>query len=977
MMILNPISRYTLVFLSAMVLALAGACTGLDTGGSGTEPARPVAEQETAPDWPHERSDLDPDPEVIYGQLDSGVRYLLMPNERPLDRVSMHLNVQAGSMHETDPQQGLAHFLEHLMFNGTEHFPPGEIVKYFQSIGMKFGPDANARTGFYETIYDILLPTGDPESLDDGLLVLEDFAARAHLLPAEIDKERRVILEEMRVRDSASWRTFVKTLQFEMPNARLSERLPIGKKETIVNADRDLLKDYYDTWYRPNRLVLVMVGDFDPDTAVPLIEKRFGAMAARAPERPEPPFGEIDPKGIQAFHHYENEAGNTQISIQVLGKKEPEPDTLERRKTRLIEDIANRIVQNRLNTLTKQPDSPFTDASAGSGDYLRYVRYGVMAAEADPDQWEDALALLEQTLRRALKYGFTQGELDRVRADYLASLNRAVKNASTRESGTLARQIIRSVNSEKVFQSPEQKKALYAPIIESLTLAQVHDAFKAVWDPDHRLIEVTGDADLAAEGTDPKAMILAAYGDSLQVAVTPPTEREAVAFPYLPAPETAGKIARRNEIADLGILQVDFENGVRLNLKQTDFEANEVIASLIFGEGESSEPLQKAGLSELSASVINESGVGPLDRDDLERALAGKNTALGFKVNQDDFAFRGRTVTDEVDLLFQLLYARLTDPAFRQEAYQVAMDRYRQAYQELAQSIDGGMTLKGRQFLAGGDPRFGLPPFEAFKDLTLDDIRSWIGPKLQNTPLELSIVGDFDTEKVIDLAARYLGSLPKRPVNPAEELSRLPRFPDGESLNITVDTKIPKGKAVVAYPTTDIWNIHRTRRLSTLASVFSDRLREEVREKLGATYSPHAYNQPSRAYSGYGVFQAVISINPDDADAVVKAVKEITTDLTENGVTEDELRRALDPTLTGIKDMRRENGYWLDTVLSGSREHPEQIEWSRTIVEDYTSITAEELTKMARTYLDNRKAAAVVIVPTHAIAEKGDQKTAG
>lgn len=977
MMIPNSIYRYTLVLLSVMVLALTGACTGLHTDGSGTAPATPVAKQETEPDWPHERSDLAPDAEVIYGQLDNGVRYVLMPNDRPRDRVSMHLNIQAGSMHETDPQQGLAHFLEHLMFNGTEHFPPGEIIKYFQSIGMKFGPDANARTGFYETIYDILLPTGDPESLDDGLLVMEDFAARAHLLPVEIDKERRVILEEMRVRDSASWRTFVKTLQFEMPNARLSERLPIGKKETLENADRELLKDFYDTWYRPNHSVLVMVGDFDPDTAVPLIEKRFGAMAARAPERPEPPFGEIDPKGIQAFHHYENEAGNTQVSIQVLGKKEPGPDTLARRKTRLIEDVADQIVQNRLNTLTKQPDSPFTDASAGSGDYLRYVRYGVMAAEADPDQWEESLALLEQTLRGALEYGFTQSELDRVRADYLASMDRAVKNASTRESGTLARQIIRSVNSEKVFQSPEQKKTLYAPIIESLTLAQVHDAFKAVWDPDHRLIEVTGNAELAARGADSEALILAAYDDSLQVAVAPPTERKAVAFPYLPAPETAGKIVRRNEIPDLGILQVDFENGVRLNLKQTDFEANEVVASLIFGEGESSEPFQKAGLSELSASVINKSGVGPLDRDDLERALAGKNTAVGFKVNQDDFAFRGRTVTGEVDLLFQLLYAHLTDPSFREEAYQLAMDRYHQAYRELAQSIDGAMTLQGRQFLAGGDPRFGLPPYAAFKDLTLEDIRSWIGPKLTNTPLELSVVGDFDPEQVIDLAARYLGSLPNRPVNPAEASSRLPRFPDGESLSITVDTKIPKGMAVVAYPTTDIWNIQRTRRLSTLASVFSDRLREEVREKLGATYSPHAYNQPSRAYSGYGVFKAVISINPDDADAVVEAVKGITADLAANGVTEDELRRALDPTLTGIKDMRRENGYWLDTVLSGSREHPEQIEWSRTIAEDYASITAEEVTKMARAYLDNGKAAAVVIVPTHVIAEKSDRKTAG
>lgn len=969
--------RYKLVILSIAVLALTGACTGLRTDGAGDAAVQPTTARETVPTWPHEESDLQPDPAVVFGRLPNGVRYVLMPNDRPRDRVSMHLDIQAGSVQETDPQQGLAHFLEHLMYNGTEHFPPGEIVKYFQKIGMKFGPDANAHTGFYETVYDVLLPASDPKSLDDGLLVMEDFAKNAHLLPEEIDKERRVILEEMRARDSASWRTFVKTLKFELPNARVSRRLPIGTRETLENADRELLKDFYDTWYRPDRIVLVMVGDFDPLVGARLIRERFGSMEARAPSKPDPDFGEINPEGIQPFYHHEKEAGSTQISIQVLGKNEPAPDTLERRKTLLIQDIADQIVQNRLNALVKQPESPFTDASVGSGDYLRYVRYGVMGAEAQPDHWRESLALLEQTLRGAVEYGFTQAELDRVRADYLASMDREVKNAPTRESGTLARQIIRSVNSEKVFLSPEQKKALYAPIIQDLTPERVHEAFQRVWSPEHRLIEVTGNAELRAEGTTPEAMILAAYDDSVRVAVSPPEDRKAVAFPYLPEPEAAGRIVRRNEIPDLGIIQVDFENGVRLNLKKTNFEANEVVASLIFGQGESSEPLQKAGLAELSESVINESGVGSLDRDDLDRALAGKNTSVRFKINQEDFDFRGRTVADEVDLLFQLYRAHLTDPAFREDAYQLAMDRYQQAYSELGQSIDGAMTLEGSRFLAGGDPRFGLPPYDRFKALTLDDIRTWIAPKLREAPMELSIVGDFDADAVIALAARYIGTLPKRSVKPGAELSRLPRFPDGESLRIPVDTKIPKGMAVVAYPTEDIWDIQRTRRLSTLAGVFSDRLREEIREKLGATYSPRAYNQPSRAYPGYGVFQAVISINPDDAAEVVKAVKGITADLTQNGVTEDELRRALDPTLTGIKDMRRENGYWLDTVLSGSREHPEQIEWSRTIAEDYASITAEEVTKMARTYLDNDKAAAVVIVPAHSVAEKSDPKTAG
>ncbi|QTA83910.1 Peptidase M16 domain-containing protein [Desulfonema limicola] len=924
------------------------------------------------PVWPHETSDLQPDPALKFKVLSNGFKYVLMQNTTPKDRVSMHLAIQAGSFHETDEQQGAAHFLEHMLFNGSEHFKPGELVKYFQSIGMDFGPDANAHTGFFSTGYDILLPKGDEKSLADGLLVMQDYAQSALLLPDEIERERKVILAEKRSRDSSSYRTFVSTLQFELPEMRLSRRIPIGIEQTIKKADQALLKDFYDTWYRPDNMFLVMTGDFDLDTASSLIEKKFNSMTPRLPAKPEPEIGALNHKGIKTFYHYEKEAGNTDITIEVLRKKIPEPDSFAFQKKYLIQTIADQIVQNRLETMVRKPDTPFTQASIGSGIYARYIEYGTISAKSSPEKWKQTLSVLEQTLRTALEYGFTEPELERVKKDYIAGLEKAVSNASTRSSSVLARKIIDSINSDKVFQSPAQEKDIYEPVINSLTLAQVHNALKEAWSPEHRLIIITGNAQIKEQDKTPEQTILSVFNTSRKKTVSGPDALSAVNFPYLPVTEEPGRIKEQKQINDLEIIQIDFENNIRLNLKKTDFKANEVLASLNFGLGKSGEPETKPGLAELSDAIINESGLGTLDRDELDRALTGKNTNLRFVVNQDTFSLKGYSTSSEIELLFQLMYAYIKDPGFRQDAYILTMERFAQGYQELSRTINGAMTLSGSRFLAGGDSRFGLPGYEEFKKLNLKDVQDWIAPIIKNAPLELSIAGDFDPEKAIALGARYFGTLEPRNIEHRHIQSRYPVFPKGKTLEIEVETNIPKGEVRVAYPSEDIWNINKTRRLASLAVIFSDRLREVIREKLGATYSPYAYNSPSKAYKGFGILQAVISIDPDDADIVVKEIKKIISDLSNNGVTKDEIQRAVAPALTSIKDMRQKNNYWLDTVMSGSKEHPEQIEWSRTIEKDYASITKQELTELAEQYLDNNKAAVIIIRPLKKTGEKSN-----
>lgn len=914
-------------------------------------------------EWPHEKSELLPAPSLVFGRLPNGFRYVLMENQKPKDRVSMHLNVQVGSMHESDQQQGLAHFLEHMLFCGSTHFKPGELVKYFQSIGMKFGPDANAHTGYYKTVYDIFLPEGDRQSLEKGLAVLKDFASGAIFPEAEIDRERRVVLAEKRTRDSASYRRFVSIMRFEFPEAKISKRFPIGLENFIKNADRKMFKNFYDTWYRPEKMILVMAGDFDVGSAALLIDEKFSALSAKDSPLPEPDLGRINHKGIKPFYHFEKEIGNTTVSIEVIRKIVRQPDSFDFQKRLLIKDIADQIVQNRLDVLVSKPDTPFTSASISSGIFKNQIESAEITAESNSENWEKSLALLEQTLRRALKHGFTRSELERVKKDFRSKLDNAVNKAPTRESRLLARKIIMHLNTDMVCISPKQRRDLLSPVINSLTLKQAHDSFKESWAPEHRLVLVTGNAELKTIDKKPKDLILAIYHRSCTIGVSRPAEIKVPLFPYLPEPEKKGEISSRTEIPELGIIQVDFENGVSLTLKKTDFEADEVLVNLSFGLGRAVEPADKPGLAALSAEVINESGLGKLERDEIERALAGRNTEVNFSVAEDCFFFKGKTVSKEALLLFQLLYAHLTDPGYRADAYKLSMDRFRQKYLRLSSSIDGAMSLAGKRFLAGGDSRFGLPSYNMFKHLTLNDVKSWLDASLRHDKIDVSVVGDFDIEVVVDVASKYLGSLPKRRNIYKQKMLRLPQFPVAQTLEINVATKIPKGVVVVAYPTEDLWDIHKTRLFSVLADIVSERLRERIREKLGAAYSFVAYNRSSRAYPGYGVFQTFVHVDPEENDMVVGEIKKIISDLVVSGVNNEELNRTIKPTLTGIKDMLQNNYYWLNTVLSGSKKHPQQLDWSRTIMDDYASISVDELSILAKKYLDDEKAAIIIIKP--------------
>ncbi|MBF0258823.1 MAG: insulinase family protein [Desulfamplus sp.] len=966
---------YALIVLSALVLT---SCAGIykKSGASGdgltyiSPESADIANgandtKNSSDDTPTEADGLVPDPALIQGVLPNGMKYMLFKNATPRDRVSMHLNIQSGSMHEREDQQGIAHYLEHMLFNGSTHFKPGELIEYFQSIGMMFGADANAQTGFFETVYDILLPSGGKEALEKGLLVMQDYAEGALLLDSEIDRERGVILAEMRERDSVALRTFKASLEFELPGSLIAKRLPIGSAKVIESADRTLLKDYYDTWYRPDNMAIIMVGDFDIEMASNLIKERFSSIQPRAPaaELPLNTWESHAPEEV--FYYYEAEAGKTDVSIGTVTWVPFKKENIDAFKDRILKRISDTIIQNRLSKDVRKEDNPFSNAGIYSGTFLQNINFTAITAQCSPEQWQESLEIIEKTLRRALEHGFTEPELDRVKADFLLGLESAVKEASTRESTSLAREIIASYNKNRVYLSPQQESDILKVMVERLKLDDVNKALRDNWSAPHRLIEVTGNAIIKPQETTPEALILNKYHESQKIEVSQVEDKDSVVFPYLPEPKTISSIVKNKLIESVGIRTIEFKNGVRLNIKKTDFKKGEFIYRVDFGRGKKAEPWKKPGLALLTQGVINESGVGKLTRDELETSLAGKKISFAFNTEDGSFVYSGSCDPNETNLLFQLLYTLIKDPGFDKDAVVLFKDRYRQMFQELLSTPDGMMQFKGEAFLAGGDTRFGMPTLAQIASLDLEDVKKWIMPFFRQSDMEISVVGDLDVEQIIASVSKYFGTLSlknnKAPAAYEKRDSLL--FPEGAKIEFQVESKIDKALVVMAFPTDDFWNIKQTRRLNIMSKILSERLRKTIREELGATYSPYAYNDASQTYKGYGVLRAVITIAPDKVDDMISHMNLIADSMTSQEISDRELDLVLEPIWTYIKDIRRTNGYWLDSVMAGSRQHPEKIEWAATMDEDYRSVSLDEIRELAGKFCNRERAAVIVIQP--------------
>jgi len=913
-----------------------------------------------------DESDLKPDPAVRFGRLANGLRYAVMHNAQPKGRVSVRLVVMTGSMNETQEQRGLAHFVEHEAFNGSTHFAPGTLVKYFQRLGMSFGGDTNAFTAQDETVYQLELPESTLGSLKDAMTLVSDYARGIVFTPAVIEKERGIILSEKRSRDSVESRAMDDELSFLFPGSRLSQRAPIGLVPVIEGAQRPLLVDYYDKWYRPEDMWVIVVGDLDAQTAEQAVCSGMSEIRARGAAPVRAALDTVKSHADVTTHlHYDAEAPVTVISVLGVGPYKDEPDTAANRLKQMPRDLAVMMLNRRLGVLAKEAGSPITGGQAAVQEQSHFYRQVELTVNSEPEHWREALGVADQELRRALEQGFRSDELKEAVATVRNGVEQGMRTASTRQSAQLADGLMQSIVDNNVFTAPATDGALLLPALEKVTPEDCARALRSAWaSTPNRSVYVTGNLKLA----NPDKELSAAYQASEAVAVVAREAPVTGAFGYTEF-GPAGAVKSRRHVEDLDVWLVEFANGVRLNIKRTPYEANAVHVGVRIGGGKLTEPRNEPGLAVLASSIFLAGGLGRHDADSLARILAGHQVGVQFGVGDDALMLMGGSSTADLLLELQLITAHVVDPGYRPEALRQFRQQMDQMYLQVAHSVDGPLNTVVPRLLAGGDSRFGLPPQDVLTQRTVEQAKAWLAPQLGSGAMEIALVGDVDVEAAIAAVARTLGALPARTAKPAYTEERLVSYPAVPlHLNYTVATDTPRGLVDLEWPATDALDIGRARRLRILASILQDRLRVKLREEMGDTYSPSAGADLSVAYPGYGYLKASAVVAPASVRAVADAIRTAGADLASHGVTEDEFHRAQAPLLTGLRQSAQQNDYW-SFVLSNAQEEPRQLEWARSRQADYESMTAEQLKSLAAQYFDPARASEIISVPAIKSAE--------
>jgi zinc protease len=795
--------------------------------------------------WPQEQSDLPPDPAVVWGKLDNGMRYVLLPNDTPKGRISLRLLVAAGSLMETEDQRGLAHFLEHMAFKGSQNLPAGDLVHYLERLGMAFGADTNARTSYESTVFQLDLAANDPELVDKSLTVMRETADRLLILASELDKERGVILSEKRLRDAPDYRSFTENIEFLLPGTLVPERSPIGVASVIESAPRQRLVDFYRTWYRPERITLVVVGAMDPVQFAGHIKEHFDSLRATMPSQPNPELGTIARRGPSAHLHSDPDA-QTRVSLETVVDLDPHADTRASRAQEANLYLANAVLSRRLATLTLKGDASFISGSAQTMDLLRFVRIGSVTLQCKPEQWSAALATAEQELRRALTYGFTPAELEEQKKNLLSYLEQQAKSASTRESPELANDLVEHLSSFSVFTHPDYDLAEFGKILGGVTAQSAQQALRELWSAGGPLAFVSGPITLKQ----PEGEILQVLADSSSKPVTPPKDGDLQKFAYTDF-GTATPVVEK-KIAALDVTQVRFGNNVRLNLKQTKFDANSILVAIRFGGGRLDLPRDKPGLKLLADQTFVSGGLQQHNVDDLSRLTAGRNVGVDFTVEDDAFVLTGRTTPADLLLQLQMMAAYITAPGYRPEALERFHQGLASLYLNLTRTPGGVMQSQVSRFLHDGDSRFGVPDQDDAAKRTLDELKAWLAEPLAASYMEVSIVGDFDPEAALKAVNSTLGSLaPRAAAKPAYAEQRKVRFPSERKLKtFTFDARDPKAYATVYWPTTDFSHTSDVRRLFVLAKVLEGRILERIRIQQGLSYTAQGGNSPSTAFPG-------------------------------------------------------------------------------------------------------------------------------
>lgn len=890
-------------------------------------------------------TDVTPDPAIRYGTLPNGMKYAIMRNGTPKGAASVRLRFEFGSIGEGEKELGLAHFIEHMAFNGTTNVPEGEMVKILERQGLKFGPDTNAMTGFDSTTYMLDLPSTDTERLDTALMLMREVASEVKFDAAAVDRERGVILGERRSRENAQLERLIDFFEFTAPDMPYADRLPIGTVEVISTASADTMRNLYRRYYRPEKATFVFVGDADPAVVEQKIRAKFSDWKGVGAAGAKLPRGTADLKRAADFDTFVDPAIPSIVSITSLRPWQDPKDTRAERRAEAVRQLATAAFNRRIQRIANAPDSVIVGGGMGIDEMKEAALSSSVNIVAKDGHWKDAAAIADQELRRAIEHGFLASELDVVRTQLVSKLAHEAEQAGSRKNSAIAQEILSDLESSEMVTSPQWDARFVAEVAPGIPVEEVNKTFRALWAGSPRLVHASAKQAVTDE------QLAQAFTASSKVAVAAPAAEVVRAFAY-DSFGTSGTIAEDRRIADLGVRTVRFANNVRLNIKKTDFEPGKVSFAVRMDGGTLALPKDKSGLAALIANMSSFAGTARHDLEELKTITAGKQVSPGFIASEDSFVSMGTTNPADLPLQMKLSAAYMTDPGYRPEAQSKWTSLIPLFDKQIGAQPKPLLQARLPYLLTGGDGRFGLPPAAELMDRNLAEFRQAYAPLSASAPIEITVVGDVDEKAVIEAVANSFGGLPERQAAaPDYSAARTGVWAPGDGpITLTHSGEADQALVGAVWHTDDDRDFKTEVGMEVVANVLDLMLTDTVREKLGASYGASVSSVMSSEYSDFGYLVADSVVSPEGADVVDSAIAEAAAELRSEPIDADMLSRAVNPELEKARRQQRENGYWVQ-VLASAQSEPQRLDRIRQRIALLQSITPADVQRLARTYL--------------------------
>ncbi len=901
------------------------------------------------------------DPNVKKGTLKNGLTYYIRKNSKPENKVDLRLVINAGSILENNEQQGLAHFMEHMCFNGTKRFPKNQLVDYLQSIGIKFGQHLNAYTSFDETVYFLPLPSDNPEKLEKGFQIIEDWAFNANLTPEEIDKERGVVLEEYRLGLGADKRMQDRYIPKMMYKSKYAERLPIGKKEILENFTYEKLTSFYKDWYRPNLMSVIVIGDIDVAQMEQKIKDHFENYKNPVDEKPRKVF-EV-PNHTETLVAIESDKEAAQTQIQLLYKDYEAPKkikTIKDLQDKLAEGIFSTMLNNRLNELANSPTPPFTFGyTYHGGTFARNKEAFQSFAMIDEKKQLDALKVLVTENERVKKFGFTAGEFERAKSEILSRVESQYKDRDKTNSEDLIWECQSNFLEESPMPGIEWQYQNLEKIMSAIKLEQVNGLIKDFIKNDNRVVVITSPEKEGLKKVTEKEVLDALVVNDKDLK---PYEDKAVASSLLRKPIADGAVVKKETNAKIGTTTLLLSNGAKVTYKKTDFKNDEILLEAISFGGTNLYSDEEVKKTQFANSGLAEAGFSGLTQNDIDKFMAGKIASVTPYISNITEGFRGSTTPKDLEYAFQMLHAYFTDLNFDKDAF----EGYKQKQSNFMGNMISQPSFYFQQefytYLNKENPRWNgiVPTAEKWAATDYQLAYNKFKERFANAAdFEFFFVGNVDDAAMEIFSKKYIASLPSNKTKEtAKDLGY--RMLKGDIKKVVNKGKDPKSNVTIMFYGDAVYTPKEAVAMTALGEVLTIKLVEELRENESGVYGVSARGSMNKVPYGSYNFNIGFPCGPDNADKLMASALAELDKIIKNGPEEKDVNKYKESEALEYKKKIKENRYWLTnftrSFVNGS--NPEDILMASEKVKE---VTAKEIQDVAKKYLTKDKTIGILM----------------